>query len=131
MLVSSGRLAAVAQTLHCGSRKNLKLLTSGKTQQRTRKEILHMKRLFAATLAIAVSSWGGAALAEIACGTVQEVNAEAREVVLENGHRIHFPENVDINQVMQGNTVWITYTVTDGQSEAESVDLQYDQCGPR
>jgi hypothetical protein len=90
-----------------------------------------MKHVFAALLAMVLTSWAGAALAEMACGIVREVNAEAREVVLENGHRLHFPENVDMSEVTEGHTVWVMYTVTDGRSEAERLILQFDQCGPQ
>jgi hypothetical protein len=85
-----------------------------------------MKRLLAATFAVSLILGGGAALADQAYGTVKEVDSEAHEVVLQNGHHFHFPDTVDLSEIMAGEDVRIRYTVVDGRSEATEIEIHFD-----
>ncbi|MCB1473550.1 MAG: DUF1344 domain-containing protein [Rhodobiaceae bacterium] len=74
-----------------------------------------MKRLVAVSALALTLATGAAFAAEMASGTVAQVNADTREVTLDNGQVFVLGESVDAAAIAAGATVELTYDMVDGK----------------
>ncbi|MCB1481713.1 MAG: DUF1344 domain-containing protein [Rhodobiaceae bacterium] len=74
-----------------------------------------LKRLIAVSALALTLVTGATFAAEMAAGTVAEVNTETREVTLDDGKVFVLGDSVDIETVKAGSTVELTYDMMDGK----------------
>ena len=80
-----------------------------------------MKRLLAAVSVAALFAAASPAFAEEARGTVKSVDAAERTLILEDGTEFMLSEGINIDSLMEGDEVSVSYEESDGQKTATEV----------
>ena len=80
-----------------------------------------MKKLLAAISAAALFAVASPAFADEASGKVQSVNQEERTITLEDGTQFRVSEDANIESVMEGDEVTVSYEEADGQKTATEI----------